>query len=224
MKKLLGISVLFVLTIGLATAATISVYLPKAGDVWTTGPVQYVYWTVTGNLPNLYTITFMNAQGTTAGQGVRGYVKGYGAGVVNWPYNVSPGPYRVRVASVGTPVFGDSAVFTVHTDSIKITQPTAASQWCWTKTYNITWNIMGNLPWSVKIDLESPTNQLVKVIAAEAPNSGSYSWTVPAGLPMGKYTIHIQYPIILNGNPLLDLSPLFEIGPLMPAGLPRVKK
>lgn len=54
---------------------------------------------------------------------------------------------------------------------------------------------------------------LVRELTTAAPNATSWTWTVPADLPTGKYSIRIGYPSINKVN----YSPSFPIKTSVPA-------
>jgi hypothetical protein len=190
-----------------APLGTITILDPITNAVWHDGQAHLVRWGKTGSLPANFSISLMDSTGTTVVYTLASSAVCCEIGT-NRPTPFVPGLYRVRVKSIGADVFGLSPVFTLSPDSIIVTQPTLTSSWQKTKTYTITWNKSGNLPSVVKIILYMyGVLQPRMVIAAAAPNTGSYSWTLPAWLEVGKYTIQV----IAEGTGIYNTSPAFRI-------------
>ena len=190
-----------------APLGTITILDPITNAVWHDGQAHLVRWGKTGSLPANFSISLMDSTGTTVV-----YTLAASSGCcemgTNGPAPFIPGLYRVRVKSIGADVFGLSPVFTLSPDSIIVTQPTSTSSWQKTKTYTITWNKSGNLPSVVKIVLYIyGAFQPRMNIALAAPNTGSYSWTVPEGLEVGKYTITvIAGPDVYNSTQAFHIT------------------
>lgn len=191
-----------------APPGAITVLDPITNAVWHDGQAHLVRWWKTGSLPANFSVSLMDSTGTTVVYTLAGSSGCCEMGTTG-PAPFIPGLYRVRVNSIGADVFGLSPVFTLSPDSIIVTQPTYTSSWHKTKTYDITWNKSGTLPSVVKIILYKygMPFQPRMVIAAAAPNTGSHSWTVPAWLEVGKYTIEV----FAEGTSVYNTSPPFNI-------------
>jgi hypothetical protein len=79
--------------------------------------------------------------------------------------------------------------------TITVTKPYdyPSEPYCTGKSYPITWTKNGTLPDTVRITLRNAASTAeMAVIADPAPNSGSYQWTIPAGLADGKYVVRVK--------------------------------
>lgn len=100
--------------------------------------------------------------------------------------------YKIRISSVNTPTVTDVSDnnFSIQAKStLDLTSPMGGEYLEKGRAAVITWN--SNISGNLKIDLYS--NRIFDTtIAASVPNSGSYSWTIPAKLPSGfEYSIRI---------------------------------
>jgi hypothetical protein len=110
-------------------------------------------------------------------------------------------------------VFGMGAG-TVLGQSITVTKPANGETWVQGQTCAITWTKSGTMPALVKISLKeanSPT--IVLEIVDGAPNSGSYSWLLPASVAPGQYKIRVK----VKNSTVVDDSGTFTIAAAAPA-------
>jgi len=161
---------------GVPPIGTITVTKPASAEIWCNGQLHTINWTWTGSLPSQVTISLMNSTATAVVQQLGAPTANSGNITGTFPVDVAPGSYRIRVQAFGADVYGDSQVFAISPNSIKITQPTTESIWKETMTRSITWTKNGNLPGTVQITLLNENKQKSWVIAQDAPNTGSYSW------------------------------------------------
>jgi hypothetical protein len=97
--------------------------------------------------------------------------------------------------------------------SVEVTNPTGGITWVKGQAYLITWTKTGDMPANVKITLRNQNSTAeVLEIANPAPNSGSYSWLVPASVPAGSFHIRVK----VKNVAVQDDSDLFHIGVLPP--------
>jgi hypothetical protein len=77
---------------------------------------------------------------------------------------------------------------------ITVTKPSAGELWIPGKSYVISWTKEGNMSPTVRVVLrDAATGNIVREIAAAAPNSGTLQWTVPGDIPDGtRYVIRIR--------------------------------
>jgi len=80
--------------------------------------------------------------------------------------------------------------------SITVTSPKAADEWCTGSTYTVTWAPSGAMQASVAIRLRvagsSEKAPAAFTIANGEPNDGSFSWTVPNSVSPGSYFIRVR--------------------------------
>jgi len=93
--------------------------------------------------------------------------------------------------------------------SITVTKPAADETWAKGQSHAIQWTKQGTMPDTVRIALwNSEVTTLVQVIVGSAPNTGSFTWAVPASVADGQYRIKVK----ATGVPTADLSGIFTIG------------
>ena len=77
--------------------------------------------------------------------------------------------------------------------TITISSPAEGVVWKQGETKNIQWTKQGETGVNVRIVLRAPgQTAAVLEIADPAPNSGSFSWTIPATVPPGTYYIRVR--------------------------------
>jgi len=195
MKKFAGILVLFILMIGLASAATITVTQPTEiqGEPKFTGTSHPITWTKTGTMPDTVKITLRNEASTAEIAVIADPAPNSGTYQWTIPASIADGKYVVRVKAKGVNVLGDSQAFTIVTEGkITITSPHEGETWEETTSQVITWTKKGSLANTVKIDLLDSNYKVAWSIAAQVPNSGSFPWTVPGDITIGNYKVQVS--------------------------------
>ncbi len=97
----------------------------------------------------------------------------------------------------------------VWSQTITVTSPGAGVVWKQGETRMIQWTKEGNSGANVRIVLRAPGQTApVLEIADTAPNSGSFSWTIPATVPAGAYVIRVRS---ISNNQIQDDSGQFQI-------------
>jgi len=97
------------------------------------------------------------------------------------------GDYRIRISSVANPAVFDTsnANFTIElVPEIRISSPNGGEHWKRGSTHELTWVATGPTGSSVKIELYK-AGLLDNTISADAPNTGSYLWDIPADQTAG---------------------------------------
>ena len=107
-----------------------------------------------------------------------------------------------------TVLFLLGSLWTVHAfgQSITVTAPAAGVTWRVGETHMITWTKTGAMDDEVKIRLVQ-AGSIVLEIAENAPNSGSFSWTIPATVVPGNSLIRVR----TVNNAVMDNSDTFTI-------------
>ncbi len=82
-----------------------------------------------------------------------------------------------------TPQFQQGALIDIHPpegsgQTITVVSPNGGEVWLAGSVHTISWNTAGNIP-AVSISYSSDNGSSFSPIAAQVPNSGSYSWTAP---------------------------------------------
>ncbi len=170
----------------LSNRATISVTAPAAGVKWFTGTTHNVTWVKAGAQSatvkiQLYKGSTMQGGGTLAGT-ITSSTANTGSRAWTIPATMADGnAYRIKVSTTDGKVVGWSGIFSIAKPSINIDEPQAGTVWTRGASPMIMWYCLGtNCSW-VKIQLMKGTT-IIKTIAAAAPNSGDYSWTIPTTL------------------------------------------
>jgi len=136
-------------------------------------------------------------------------------GSYDWtlPKSLTPGTnYRIRIRTVDNLVADYSDNFDIYKPSISVYQPSSHTGWIRNTTEDIRWYVNGTMNPSVKIQLFRGTT-FVQTIAARTPNSGSYSWTIPALLAVGS---NYRIKIITVDNLVTGRSRWFKIYKVLP--------
>jgi|WetSurMetagenome_2_1015567.scaffolds.fasta_scaffold71015_2 hypothetical protein len=93
--------------------------------------------------------------------------------------------------------------------TIKVTHPTAGDQWCAGGSYVISWTKSGAMDGFVRIRLWQNGAKVLD-ITDNAPNSGSFTWAVPANNPHFPANT-FQVKVVTVDNQVSDMSPQFSI-------------
>jgi hypothetical protein len=175
-----------------AAIQSIAVTQPSGGT-WCLGTAQTISWTSSGVTGNVEVILrqsgapaappVMAIAANTANDGTEGWTI---------PVSLSPGSYLVRVRSLNNPsAYGDSADFAIEAP-ITVHSPSAGETWWMGEGSEIRWQADSSAGSQVRIELlNSAGNQVIMTVASSAPNSGSYAWTVPSGLPEARYCLRV---------------------------------
>src|SRR4030042_5242534 len=77
--------------------------------------------------------------------------------------------------------------------TITVTSPAAGAVWKQGEIKNIQWTKQGETGVNVRIVLRAPGQTAAVLETADpAPNSGSFSWTIPVTVPPGTYYIRVR--------------------------------
>ena len=187
-------------TINAGGGTTMTVTAPNGGETWAAGTSNTISWTsdVVGN------VRIALLKGGVQCALIASMVPN--TGTFNWmiPATVVTGTdYTVKISSGINPLISDvsDANFTINgaaPTTIAITAPNGGETWTAGTYNNITWtsNVIGN----VKIVLLKGGVQY-SLIASSIPNTGSFSWRIPAGiLPGTDYAVKIMK----YSNPLIN--------------------
>lgn len=213
MKKPVIFVVALILAAGLASAQTVTVTKPAAGDTWIKGQSYAITWTKSGSMPNTVRISLRDAATLAEVALIQDNVPNGGSYLWTIPASTADGSYKVRVKVKNSTVQGDSGTFAIAasappTGSITVTKPAAGDAWQQTTAYTITWTKSGTMPNTVKIDLvNAAATTIVKPIVDGAPNGGSYGWTVPADVAPGSYHVRVA----VKTTAITDDSDLFSV-------------
>jgi hypothetical protein len=101
--------------------------------------------------------------------------------------------YKVRVTDLGSGRYAESLTYftiSVGPTTVNVTSPNGGEDLVVGQHQNITWNVENNGP-TVKIDLLQ-NDAVCLAIAASAPNTGSFDWTVDRCLGQDGYKVRVK--------------------------------
>ncbi len=179
---------------------------PNGGETWGEGSAQNITWSFTGSI-NAVNLEFSSNGGSTWETII---VSTPNDGIFEWTVPASSSSNcKVRVTSASNESITDEsdAVFTIVTPTITLTSPNGGELALIGANFNITWTDNSGLP-EIKIELSTNGGSTWTTIAANAPNNGNYSWTVPNN-PSTACRIRISDPA--DGTPSDASSANFTI-------------
>ena len=219
MRKSTWIAIGIILGASLLAGQTIRITSPAIGADWCRGQSYTITWTSTGAVGASVRIRLM--QGATAIQEIT--LNTRNSGTFAWPILASTpeGNYTVRVRSLENATMSDSAAFQISSCvtpppasgfPMTLTSPAAGETLCAGRSYTIRWGRGAITAPQVRIQLLTQGFSLVRSFNEVIPNSGTYNWTVPAGIDDGPYKLHIE-PVVQNPESpsLLAEGPVFRI-------------
>ncbi len=175
-----------------AVGQTVSVTTPNGGETWTAGTTNAITWTsdVIGNVR--IALLKNGIQYSLIASALPNN------GSFNWliPAAIMSGTnYTVKISSCTNPLISDvsDSNFTIAGGSgstISLTSPNGGESWTAGTMKTVTWtsDIIGN----VRIVLLKNGLQY-SLIASFIPNTGSFNWLIPAGIPAGTtFTVKIS--------------------------------
>ena len=182
------------------TSSTLTVTAPNGGENWLAGTSRNITWTSSGTITNVqieystnagvnYTVVTSNAPNT---------------GSYTWTVpNTPTASARVRIsdASNFSTVDNSNTLFTITAaalPTVTVTAPNGGEQWTIGTVRNITWISTGTLA-NVKIEYSINSGGAYSVVTANAPNTGSYAWTVPNSATASA-RIRISNPLNATGT------------------------
>ncbi len=215
MKRIIGFIAIFILAAS-AFAATVTVTKPAAGETWVKGQAYQIVWTKSGDMPNTVRISLRDKTGATEVKLIADNQPNSGSFPWTVPADVADGQYVVRVKVKNATVSDDSDIFNIAASapppppaaSITVTKPAAGDKWHRGDAEVVNWTKSGTMPNAVKISLMNKTSTaVVRDIFDGAPNSGSFSWTVPNDVPFGDYRVRV----LVKTTTITDDSDVFGI-------------
>jgi hypothetical protein len=221
MKKTLLCLFLSSFLAGMAMAASVEVTNPTGGITWVKGLTYLITWTKTGDMPANVKITLRNQNSTAEVLEIANPAPNSGSYSWQVPASVPNGSYHIRVKVKNVAVQDDSDLFHIGAlppppppvPFITVTKPAAGETWKRDTMQTITWTKNGTMPDWVRIDLVDKNGAaVVKPIADNAPNTGSYPWTVPGDATSGDYRVRVQ----VKATTIKDDSEIFHIGFIFP--------
>jgi hypothetical protein len=217
MRRAFGGAFFLALCVLTLSAQTIAVTKPAAGDTWTRGQSYTITWTKSGTMPANVRITLRNAASLAEVAVIADPAPNSGSHLWTIPAATADGSYKVRVKAKGANIESDSGAFTIAAaapppaGSITVAKPAAGDKWHRGKAYAIAWSRTGTMPNLVKISLmDKNSAAVVREIADNVPNSGTYSWNILGDVPFGEYRVRV----LVKTTNIQDDSDRFSIASL----------
>ncbi len=212
MKKVFLLMLVMIVTIGMLSAATITVTKPASGETVTKGSPYTIQWTKSGAQDASVKIRLYNPAGTTKILDISNSTANDGN--FSWPVpnSVANGSYVVRVKTLDNATWDDSGVFTIAAVSVPgtivVDKPAAGNTVIKGGSYTIEWTKTGAQDASVKIRLYNPagTTKILDITNSTA-NDGRFSWPVANSVAGGSYVVRVK----TLDNVIWDDSGVFTI-------------
>jgi C1A family cysteine protease len=170
-------------------SGTITVTSPALGDSWYRGGIYPILWTSSG-VTGQVAIQLM--RGSTQVKSIVNPTANDGSYSWKIPAKLATASdYSIRVRTTNGQVAGDSETFSICAPSLAVTSPHGGESWYPGETHAITWTCLGTSAPKVTIHLMRGST-VAKTIAKGAPNSGSYSWKIPAALAPRGYQVRVK--------------------------------
>jgi Zn-dependent metalloprotease len=211
--------------------AFITVTAPATGANWKQGTVHNITWESNG-VPGSVKVYYSTDGGSTwtginySAPNTGSYAWMVDAGLVPGAAALTNVKVRVRSKDVVS-LTDDSDLFTISPPDppnppfITVTAPATGANWKQGTVHSITWNSNG-VPGSVKLYYSTDGGSTWTGINYSAPNTGSYAWTVDAGLAPGATALTNAKVRVRSKDlaSLTDDSDLFTISPPDPPANP----
>ncbi|HEY5998112.1 MAG TPA: Ser-Thr-rich GPI-anchored membrane family protein [bacterium] len=176
----------------IATSASI-ITSPVGGEVWLSGTSQTIAWqqgSVNSDAVSLYLV---RGQSDPNPGGETIIILNYpNNGSFSWtvPTSIPPDSnYRVKLVAGAVETYSDN-YFTITQPSFRMLAPNGGETWVAGMTRTVTW-ATGAAGATVRLDLYK-SGAPYAVIANPTANTGSYTWSIPAGqTPGDDYTIRV---------------------------------
>ena len=181
------------------TAPAVAVVAPQ-GVQWLTGMAAEIQWTASDVGGLAVFDVFFSADGGATLTPIPGCT-GLGGSARTCPW-LSPGPASTdaRVQVVARDPSGNSAAamaaFTIADPFILVTAPSGSENWGVGSSQNITWSHNLGSATTVRVEISRNGGSTWTVLAASAPNSGTFNWTVS-----GPTTGAARLRVLWNENP-----------------------
>ncbi len=174
-----------------AIPSGITVVDPAAGAKWIRGTTQTINWTVNGTMDSIVKIQLF--KGTTRVADIAAATDNDGTWDWAIPLTTPKGTgYSIRITTSDGLVKGTSANFAITGSKIYVASPAAGAVWQKGTAQAILWTLAGPQDAAVRVQLLR-NGVMVRELAAGAPNSGSYGWTIATNLAAGTgYRIRVK--------------------------------
>ncbi len=189
----------------LFTIKNLTLVTPNGGEVWQAGVTNKIKWN-SGQV-NKITIYYTTNGGTLWKQLAVNVTASLGS--YDWaiPSDYNTTEASVRLVDVDNSSVNDSSASPFTIGKLAITSPTASSEWQAGQDYSITWT--SSSVTNIKLEYSTDNGSTWKTIVASTDaTTGSYKWTVPAGISAAQAMIRAS---AVSDSTFSDNSPAFVI-------------
>jgi hypothetical protein len=187
---------------------------PNGGEVWTVGTTQNITWTNTGTVANVKleysTDNFVTPVLIASSVS--------NTGTFNWgvPDSIS-NTVKVRVSDAADSTANDvsDANFKIR-GGITVSAPNGGEIWSVGQSRTITWTTTGTVP-NVRLEYSKDNFTSLVLIAASAPGTGSFTWTVPDDISS---TVKVRVTDVRDSTVFDDSNANFKIQGALTLGSP----
>lgn len=176
----------------------VTITSPNGGEEWPIGALKEVTWSSVGSVSNNLKLEYSKDNFTTATTIATGLVN---SGTYNWtvPDDASA-VVKLRLTDASRPAVTDQSdsAFSIVNPILTITYPNGGELLSVGDVENITWQNVGTVSNSLKIEYSKDSFVTSTVIAANAPNFGTFAWTVPNDV-----STSMKIRITDNGRPVV---------------------
>ncbi len=190
---------------------TISISQPTATS-YVKGTNMNINWSTSSTYCGPITIQYTNASDVILGT-LANAIANTGSFVWSIPTGLADGQYKIKmhapVSSGSSPVSTISPAFTLISQSLIVTSPTASSSYSVGSSLPVNWSFTGytgNV--SIELTQGSSGTSMYRVIADPTPNDGSENWTIPNDIPAGQYRVKVYNT---GSGSLVNYSGVFTI-------------
>jgi hypothetical protein len=201
---------------------TIVVTQPGTGDDFEQGDPMLIQWGITGTVGPFVRITLDYSYYTG---GVTVAANTTNNGTFWWTVPTAQAPrtnYYIRVEDLGDDqIFDDSQTFAVHAPppagTITVSEPVGGAQWPVGTNQTVAWSSTGAVGSTVRILLDRHATYYYtpEVIVDSAPNTGLYTWAIPASHSRGSQFIRV---VSVSDPAIEGASPTFQLVEAPPPG------
>src|SRR5207247_2352393 len=180
----------------------LTVTAPNGGEQWTVASSRTITWTATGTIANVK-LEYSKDNFATATV-IAASTSNTGSYTWTVPNDISA-TVKVRVADAS-----DSTVNDVSDANFKImaafavSSPNGGEIWTVGATQAITWTTSGTVA-NVKLEFSKDNFATTTVIAASAPNTGTYSWIIPDSIS-ATVKVRVSDPADSSANDVSDAN------------------
>jgi hypothetical protein len=175
--------------------APITLTHPNGAERFSPGDSVLVTWTSESSVGQYVKLKLFKGTSSTPTLWISGKTENDGSLTWRVPADLASGDdYRIQIYSYddGNQLDYSDNYFSISTDRLKMTYPNGGEIIGQGSRVDITWESGGTMGTSARLKLFKEGSSTPIWITGGTPNNGSYSWTFPSDLPVGKYRIQVS--------------------------------